>query len=156
MSCRGQLHILYKQLQQRACSSGAADGHEQPIATFEGQHVPAELANTGHPAPWTETPHEAFGAESLPRHKDDDNRGMRKEEHVHLFTVPFIVHANILLLFQQTYSALCPLCKDVNALEEEGDRPVEEGGGQEGGQRQPEQLDKQGQVVLALSHQPTV
>ena len=141
---------------QRARSPGAAEGHEQPIAAIQGQHVPAELADAGHSPPGTETPHEALGAESLPRDEDDDKRGLREKNHVHLYTLSFDRHGHVLSLFQQTDSALRPFSNNVHAPEEEGDRPGEHGHGQEGGHHQPEQLGKKGQVVLAPSHQSTV
>ena len=74
MSCGGQLAGIVGQ--QSSSSPGAAEGHQEPVATLQGQHVPAELTNAGHSAPGTETHHEAFGAESLPRHEDNDERGL--------------------------------------------------------------------------------
>ena len=113
---------------RRARSPGAAEGHEQPIAAIQGQHVPPELADAGHSPPGTETPHEALGAESLPRDEDDDKRGLREKNHINLFTLSFDRHGHVIVLwlFQQTDSALCPLSNNVQTPEEEGDRPGEQ------------------------------
>ena len=58
-----------------------------------------------------------------------------------------------LRLFHEASPALGPLWQDILAPQEEGDGPQGELGGQEGGNYQPEQLDKQGQVILTADHQ---